>query len=198
MATLSIPSWASVSDFLPGLADSAQTPIRDEATSLLVREEATLRRIIARYVRHATVVDDLYQEISLKVMRRIDTVRDPLAVRGWLFQLARNACLDWLRAQDRRPTSTCDHLEQHDAHGDLGRNPADQIMAAERIAAVHRALAQLPTSQRDVIRLRIEEGLDHEAIAERLGISRQAVEVRLCRGRAKLKEQLENIIQGDL
>jgi len=71
-------------------------------------------------------------------------------------------------------------------------------MANERIVAVQRAVAELPESQREVLRLRVDEGLDHEAIAARLGISRQAVEVRLCRGRARLKEQLEDIIQGDL
>ena len=74
----------------------------DAASELLVREEAALRRIIGRYVRHATVIDDIFQEISLKVMRRIDSVRDQQALRGWLFQLARNACLDWLRAQGIR------------------------------------------------------------------------------------------------
>jgi len=66
-----------------------------------VREEQALRRTIARYVHHATVVDDLFQEISLKVMRRIDSVRDQQAIRGWLFQLARNACL----AARPRPSS---------------------------------------------------------------------------------------------
>jgi len=199
MATLSLPAhhaWAEMSDALRP-ASPMDLPI-DEATGLLVREEAALRRIIGRYVRHATVIDDIFQEISLKVMRRIDTVRDPQAMRGWLFQLARNACLDWLRAQDRRPTTPSEHLEHHDAGGDLGRNPAEHMMAAERIAAVHKALAGLPESQREVIRLRIDEDLDHEAIAARLGISRQAVEVRLCRGRARLKEQLECIMQGDL
>ena len=80
----------------------------------------------------------------------------------------------------------------------MGRSPIERMLSAERISAVHKALAELPVSQREVIRMRIEDGLDHEAIAARLGISRQAVEVRLCRGRARLKEQLENIIQGDL
>lgn len=203
MATLAVASryvWAGVNDVLTGPtpATPPATPVVDEATALLMREEQALRRTIARYVRHATIVDDLFQEVSLKVMRRIDTVRDPQAMRGWLFQLARNACLDWLRAQDRRPTISSDHLEQHDAAGDLGRNPVDRFMATERLAAVQRALAELPASQREVIRLRVDEGLDHEAIAARLGISRQAVEVRLCRGRARLKEQLDDIIQGDL
>ena len=170
----------------------------DQVTDLLIREEPALRRAIARYVRHATAVDEIFQEVSLKVMRRIDSVRDPLAIRGWLFQLARNASLDHLRAQDRRPAARSDQLEFHDALGDLGRNPADRFMETERIEAVHKALAELPDSQRQVIQLRISEGLDHEAIAARLGITRQAVEVRLCRGRSHLRQRLEAILQGDL
>ena len=196
MATIALPlrqAWSTVRDVVHQSA-----PAGDPTAELLVREELVVRRIISRYVRHATVVDDLFQEISIKVMRRIDSVRDPQAIRGWLFQLVRNTCLDWLRAQNRRPMSTIGELAHLDAGGDLGRNPLDQVMADERVAAVHRALAQLPDSQREVIRLRIEDGLDHEAIAARLGISRQAVEVRLCRGRARLKEQLDEIIQGDL
>ena len=46
-----------------------------------------------------------------------------------------------------------------------------------------------------MIRLRVEEGLDHLAIADRLGISRQAVEVRLCCGRASLKTRLGEILK---
>jgi RNA polymerase sigma-70 factor (ECF subfamily) len=201
MATTTLPlRWLGVTEISPSLsvAPAPSAPVVDEATALLLREEQALRRTIARYVHHATTVDDLFQEISLKVMRRIDSVRDPQAIRGWLFQLARNACLDWLRAQDRRPTTPSEHLAQLSAGGDLGRNPAECFMANERLAAVRRALAELPESQREVLRLRVDEGLDHEAIAARLGISRQAVEVRLCRGRARLKEQLEDIIQGDL
>jgi len=197
MAVLTLPAaWRDVTEIMT--VREAVPPVVDDVTSLLIREEQALRRTIARYVHHATVVDDLFQEISLKVMRRIDTVRDPQAIRGWLFQLARNACLDWLRAQDRRPTTPSEHLEQHAAGGDIGRNPAEQLLTKARIAAVQRALAELPESQREVLRLRVDEGLDHEVIAARLGISRQAVEVRLCRGRARLKEQLEDIIQGNL
>lgn len=170
----------------------------DPVTALLGREEIVLRRVIQRYVRDAASVDDVFQEVSLKVMRRLDSVRDAAAVRGWLFQLARNAALDHLRREDRRSALSHDSLAEHRASGDLGRNPSEQFLSAERIAAVRKALAQLPESQREVIRLRVEEDLDHEAIAKRLGISRQAVEVRLCRGRASLKDQLDHILSGGL
>ena len=84
------------------------------------------------------------------------------------------------------------------AGGEHSRNPADQFCSNERIAAVQTALNELPPSQREVIKLRLEDGLDHQAISEQLGISRQAVEVRLCRGRANLKERLHDIMTGDL
>ena len=177
---------------LPGVA-AVPSPVE-----LLTREEGALRRVIQRYVRDGSTVDDLFQEVSLKVLRRMDTVRDPAALRGWLFQLARNACLDYLRREDRRRQDPVDHLAEHAAPGDLGRSPSDHFLTQERLAAVRRALARLPESQREVIRLRVEEGLDHVAISTRLGISRQAVEVRLCRGRAALKVQLENILGGEL
>ncbi len=170
----------------------------DQVSDLLTREEAPLRRVIQRYVRDAATVDDVFQEVSLKVLRRLDSVREPAAVRGWLFQLARNASLDYLRREDRRSHGSSESLAEHRASGDLGRSPSDHFLSAERIEAVRRALTKLPESQREVIRLRVEEGLDHEAIAARLGISRQAVEVRLCRGRQTLKDQLDDILSGGM
>jgi len=183
---------------LPAAHDVAR-PLAEQAVELLRREEGALRWVIARYVRDAATIDDLFQEVSLKVLRRLDTVRDPGALRGWLFQLARNACLDWLRREDsRRATAGEGVLANHTAHGELGRGPADELLSKERVTAVRKALGQLPPAQQEALRLRVDEGLDHEAIAERLGISRQAVEVRLCRGRATLKERLEEIFGGEL
>ena len=172
--------------------------LQRQGTELLAREELALRRVIQRYVRDDSTIDDLFQEVSLKVLRRIDTVRNPAKMRGWLFQLTRNACLDYLRHQDRRPQGSPATLPHQHAGGDLGRNPTEHFLSQERLSAVYKALEQLPPSQQEVIRLRIQEDLDHSAISERLGISRQAVEVRLCRGRATLKERLGEIFRGDL
>lgn len=172
--------------------------LRQSGLDLLEREEAALRRVILRYVHDHSLADDLFQDISLKVLRRFHTVRDQRTVRGWLFQVARNACLDHLRAQQSRPNSSTIEFYDGGASGEMGRNPVERFLSRERIEAVYKALDGLPESQRSVLRLRLEEGLDHVAIADRLGISRQAVEVRLCRGRAAIKEQLADIFGGDL
>ncbi len=179
-------------------SEFASAELQKEGTELLVREENALRRVMLRYVHDPNVVDDIFQEVSIKVMRRIASVRNPRTIRGWLFQIARNACLDYLRAQDRRKDVGKEDLSYHDAPGEIGRNPADRFLSGERVQAVHAAMRGLPESQREVLRLRVQEGLDHVAISERLGISRQAVEVRLCRGRAAIKDQLLEIMEGDL
>ena len=170
------------------------------AAELIQREEAHLRRFMRRYIADDSSIDDILQEVSIKVMKRLGTVREAGALRGWLFQVTRNACLDYLRKQDRQKAKAPlldDGASIPNAayHGD---NPYDRFVSRERIEAVHAALETLPDSQREVIRLRLEEGLDHAAISERLGISRQAVEVRLCRGRNTLRTKLHDIMQGDL
>ncbi len=199
--TLDLPWHAKLrmtTEAVPPAASATVPEAHAAVTDLLEREAPVLRRVIGRYVRHEHAVDEIFQDVSLKVLRRIDSVRDPQALRGWLFQLARNAALDWLRAQDRRSAAPGELLDGHRAAGDLGRTPVEHLMTNERVTAIRRALEELPSSQREVIRLRVDEGLDHEGIAARLGISRQAVEVRLCRGRAALKERLDAILSGDL
>lgn len=178
--------------------DFVSPALQERGLELLAQEEAGIRRVIRRYIRDPATEDDLYQEVSLKVLRRLDTLREKKALRGWLFQIARNASLDYLRKVDRRPKNvSVEHIGTA-AGGEHSRNPAERYCSHERIAAVQAALEQLPPSQREVLKLRLEEGLDHQAISERLDISRQAVEVRLCRGRANLKERIHDIMAGDL
>jgi RNA polymerase sigma-70 factor (ECF subfamily) len=175
-----------------------QGELRDEGLELLTREEPALRRIILRYVKDHSITDDLFQDISLKVLRRFHTVRDRRTVRSWIFQVARNSCLDYLRSQKSKPHASDIAYYASGASGDLGRNPAERFLSNERVEAIYKSMEALPASQRDVLRLRLEEGMDHLGISEKLGISRQAVEVRLCRARATIKSQLSSIYEGDL
>ena len=63
-----------------------QGDLRSEGMELLTREEPALRRVIMRYVKDLSTTDDLFQDISLKVLRRFHTVRDRRTVRGWIFK----------------------------------------------------------------------------------------------------------------
>lgn len=170
----------------------------DDAASLLQREEGGVRRVIRFYLRDHSAEDDVWQEVCLRALRHIGNLDHPAAARGWIYQVARNAAMDWLRRCDRAIVRIAPELPEREDASNAGRGPGDAVLSAERIAAVRRALEELPPSQREALRLRIDEGLDHVQIAERLGINRQAVEVRLCKGRAALRERLADILEGDL
>ena len=165
---------------------------------LLRVEEPALRGVIRRYVHDDSVVDDLFQEVSLKAVTRLDQLRERSRMRGWLFRVARNASLDWLRAQARRPNKTELVADLDPDTNEYARNPLDRLCPVkERLQAIESAMDDLPESQRLVLHLRLRDGMDHAAISQHLGISRQAVEVRLCRGRKALKERLLSILDGD-
>lgn len=170
----------------------------EAAVALLQREEGGVRRVIRYYIRDHAAEDDVWQEVCLRAVRHLGGITHPAAARGWVYQVARNASMDWLRRCDRAIVRIAPELPEREDASQSGRAPGDGVLTDERIAAVRRALDALPPSQREAIRLRIEEGLDHVQIAERLGINRQAVEVRLCKGRAALRERLSDIFEGDL
>lgn len=174
------------------LALPAAAPPAEDAAALLAREEGGLRRVIGFYVRGAAA-DDVWQETAVRALRAWHTLRDPALRRGWLYQIARRTALDWLRAADRARVRPQGELPEAADE----RSPLAALLSDERIAAIRRALAALPPSQREALRLRLEEGLDHAAIARRLGISREAVEVRLYKARVQLRERLAEILEGD-
>ena len=159
-----------------------------------------LRDVLMRLSTHpASQIDDLYQESVAKCLAKLHTVRDAERLRGWIYQLVRHTCLDHLRRQAARPIdlgggSILPHLG---ARGEGGRNPADRLLSRERTAAIERAIERLPASQREALLLRIRHDMDHTQIAQHLGISREAVEVRLCRARSALKSALDAILDGD-
>lgn len=184
-----------------GSVEATATPALltpEDAAAMLAREEGGIRRVIRFYIRDHAAEDDVWQEVCLRAVRHIGSLNHPGAARGWAYQVARNAAMDWLRRCDRAIVRPAPVLPDHADPSATGRSPGDTVLSQERIAAVQKALAELPPSQREAIRLRIEEGLDHVQIATRLGINRQAVEVRLCKGRAALRERLADILEGDL
>ena len=184
----------SSSSLVDNQDDSAELSVEAAIIELLQVEEPALRGVIRRYVHDDAVVDDIFQEVSLKAVTRLGQLRERSRMRGWLFRVARNASLDWIRAQARRPNKTelAPDLDQDPA--EHARNPLDRLCSAERLQAIEHAMDNLPESQRVVLQLRLRDGLDHAAISQQLGISRQAVEVRLCRGRKALKDKLMAIL----
>jgi len=119
-----------------------------------------------------------------KAWRKRADLRDPARLEAWLYRMARNALVDYLRA--RRPCAPVDP----DAVAAPGTDTADEI--ARCVARAARCyLGTLPAIYQQAVRLAEEEGMAHAEVARLLGISPTAAKSRIRRGRQLVREKLE-------
>jgi RNA polymerase sigma-70 factor (ECF subfamily) len=138
-------------------------------------------------------VDDVVQEVFVAALVGLKKFRGASSLRTWLFTITINKCRRHrLRGLRRLRTVTMDAaqaLENHDRAGD------EAAMDQETFARVQRAVLTLPQKYREVVALRYLQGLEAEEICELLGITANALQVRLNRARKRLREQLGNLLE---
>jgi RNA polymerase sigma-70 factor, ECF subfamily len=140
-----------------------------------------LRQFIRGRVTDGVEAEDLLQDVFAKLQSRLDEIRDPAKLRGWLFLVARNAIIDHYRT--RKDTSPLTESL-----------PADvwehETEAKELNRVFHQILNSLPAPYREALILTQFEGLTQQELAKRLGISVSGAKSRVQRGREQLKELL--------
>lgn len=133
--------------------------------------------------------EDVVQDAFITVWRRVGELAEPAALRTWLFQVARRHCLIVLRRRRTRRTDPVGVIPEHRTAvgaAPLITDPQRIAEAGEGVLALRRALAVLPTRQRDVWLLAEVDGLSYVEIGQRVGAGEQAVRGRLSRARASL------------
>lgn len=145
---------------------------------------------------HREDAEDVYQETLIKAFEALADLRDPGAVRTWLFRVAANQC----RMNRRKvpPGRDLSLTDQGDVDGgdvpavlaDVSSLPVNEALRSELRAALDEALAELPVEHRLVVVLRDLEDLNTQETADALGISKSAVKMRLHRGRHVLRRYL--------
>jgi RNA polymerase sigma-70 factor (ECF subfamily) len=152
------------------------------------RLRADVGRLVGRRVPSADV-DDVVQEVLLRVWRHQDELREDERFAGWLSQVVAHAAADHLRARQRHPLA---RYEMPEASAQTAESPADAVVEARAlIAAVLRPFVeQLPPTYREAISLSELNGLPQAEIAQRLGITISGVKSRVQRGRRQLKDML--------
>ncbi|HEY8503013.1 MAG TPA: RNA polymerase sigma factor SigZ [Gemmataceae bacterium] len=148
------------------------------------RLSADLRRFIRRRVPDDHTADDLLQETFLRIHRNIGTLRGGERVAAWVYRIARNVIHDHHRQRPRRTAALDDSVPA----------PAPDPRAELRARAglwLDELVRQLPETYRDAVRLSEVEGLTHQEVADRLGLSLSGAKSRVRRGRAMLREALD-------
>jgi RNA polymerase sigma factor (sigma-70 family) len=153
------------------------------------RYRIPLIRYFAKRIREAYDVDDLVQEVFIRLVRQA-TIESVQQIDSYVFQTAANVIRDRARRQAAR------HHRQHDelSEGELPTNdlsPERVLLGAEQLERVIAALDELSESTRQVFVLRRYEGMRHEEIARHLGMSVSGVRFHMEKAKAHLARRLE-------
>jgi len=143
-----------------------------------------LKTFILRRVSNEHVAEDILQDVFLKIHSRIDTLKDPAKLQGWIYQIVRNAITDYYRDPAAKPT---DELPELLAAPD---DSEEDTAARDLIPSMKSFVHQLPHDYREAILLTEYGGLNQRQLAEKLGISVSGAKSRVQRAREKLKEML--------
>jgi RNA polymerase sigma-70 factor (ECF subfamily) len=162
-----------------------------------------LLAVTRRILRDEEAARDAVQDAFISAYRSRKQFNADSKVSTWLHRIAVNAALMKLRSQRRKPEEPIDGLlpgfkedGHHAAQFVAWTEPADvTVSRKETSAAVRRAIDQLPESYRTVLLLRDIEGLDTAEAAKMLGITANAVKIRLHRARMALRKLISPTLE---
>jgi RNA polymerase sigma-70 factor, ECF subfamily len=159
-----------------------------------------LGRLLSRFIRDPSEVEDVTQEAFIKAYRALPGFRGDSAFYTWLYRIGINTAKNHLVAMGRRaPTST--ELDAEEAEGveagdqlrDLN-TPENQMMSRQVGDTVNQTLQELPEELRTAITLREIEGLSYEEIAAVMQCPVGTVRSRIFRAREAVAEKLRPLL----
>jgi RNA polymerase sigma-70 factor, ECF subfamily len=144
--------------------------------------------VACRILGNPSDAEDLLQEIFLSAHRKLDGFRGDSALGTWLYRLATNHCLDYLRSRGARMNQVTDGLDDDPVPvAAAGRGLAEQTVTKMDL---ERALARLPDGCRAAFVLHDVEGLEHREVAEALGIAEGTSKSQVHKARQRLRALL--------
>jgi RNA polymerase sigma-70 factor (ECF subfamily) len=156
---------------------------------------------VARLIGRIEDVEDVGQEVFLRLYFSLDQLRTPEVFEPWLYRLTVNACYDHLRRQRRRGESRMADLSEHQvvmADAVAGRKNQMEADRRKRITETVGALLGAVSEQdRILLTLKEIEGLSLKELEKVYGVNENALKVRLFRARQRVLKAYEAMTGGD-
>jgi RNA polymerase sigma-70 factor (ECF subfamily) len=182
------------------LVERAQRGEKHAFELLVSKYQRKLARLLSRFIRDPTEVEDVTQEAFIKAYRALPSFRGDSAFYTWLYRIGINTAKNYLVAMGRRAPTTTD-IDSEEAEGfedgehlrDLN-TPENEMMSRQVAETVNQTLEELPEELRTAITLREIEGLSYEDIAKIMNCPIGTVRSRIFRAREAIAERLRPLL----
>ncbi len=164
-------------------AQDGELPAFEE---LVKKYQRDIYSLACRIVMDMEEAKDLTQQAFVQAFVHIRSFRQQAQFRTWLFRIALNQCYNYLKSRKKfGDPLDCDEVI---LAGD--DSPEADLVAREDHRRLYAALAKLPSKQRAVITLKVEQGLSYEEISQVLGGTPGAARVNYCQAIKTLRKYL--------
>jgi RNA polymerase sigma factor (sigma-70 family) len=168
---------------------------------LYCRYHARIQGYVAGMCKDHARAEDITQEVFVSALRRMRETERPIAFKPWVYEIAKNACIDSYRRSRRAEEVSLD-AEGGLAPADYGRlagpdlSPETAVEGKQKLGDLCSAFGGLSETHHQILVLRELEGLSYRQIGERMGLSRPSVESTLFRARRRLSEEYDDLASG--
>jgi len=156
-----------------------------------------INTMLSRMIRNKSDAEDLTQEAFIKAFNSLGSFNTDYAFSTWLYKIASNNCIDYLRKRRLKTVSIDAPMQTHDGEVQMelpdpnAVRPDVPITAGERTAVLQEAIKNLPEKYRIVIELRHTQEMEYADIAKQLNLPLGTVKAHLFRARALLLKRLQ-------
>lgn len=166
-----------------------------DVADILARHGRWLRTILFARLRDPQAVEEVLQEVALALVKGQSLPADDSAVSPWLYRVAVRQSLLYRRKLGRRRKLQDRFMEALPPvdHDPRSPDPLAWLLADERRGLIRTALKQLPRRDAEMLLLKYTEDWSYQQIADHLGMTHAAVESRLHRARARLRQELMSL-----
>jgi RNA polymerase sigma factor (sigma-70 family) len=143
--------------------------------------------------------EDITQDVFMSALRRMRATETPIAFKPWIYEIAKNACIDAFRRSRRAEEVSYDADDGSERLHLVSAGPTPDAAVDTRMSLDHLrgAFGGLSEAHHQILVMRELEGLSYRQIGERLDMSRPSVESTLFRARRRLSEEYEELISGE-
>ena len=153
--------------------------------------EQLVWRVCWHYTGNREAAEDCGQEAMIRIWRNLANYRGECALESWVYRIAANCCMDWLRKKKRDKSVSVEPLrEQGFDPADESPGTEEQVVAKDERQRLREAISLLPEDQREALIMTQLEKVPYEEAARLLGVSEGTVKSRVNRAKARLKEIL--------
>jgi RNA polymerase sigma factor (sigma-70 family) len=171
------------------LVCAAQRSDKEALQRLLTRNWPWLKGLVYSILGNVDEVDDVLQDICVRVISKIDTLREPERFRPWLAVLARRQALRHRQQKARRPGSLKEETAELQCD-DKAEQLFEKVEQKEQCRLILETVQSLPEKYRQVFMLAYAGDLTHGNIAEILDVPITTVQIRLVRARRMVYDRV--------